>query len=70
MLGLVVSESTARRTLREYGYDVAVILGRDDQYYKVLEGWDGMSEFNRGMVYSVMSERVSKMHKEGRGVWL
>lgn len=31
----------------------------------VLTHWEGLSEFNRGMTYGILSARVSEMLKQG-----
>ena len=65
-LGLTISESHARRTLRDYGGSAEHIIGSSSEF-KVLQGWDEMSEFTRGMVYGILKTRVNHMLEQGWG---
>jgi hypothetical protein len=69
MISLGCSESTARRTLREYGGNLKSLIGSTKEY-EVLQGWDELSEFDQGMVYGVLSARSTDMLRRGIGVRL
>jgi hypothetical protein len=65
-LCLAISESHARRTLRDWGGDLKRIMG-SHVYYKVLQDWDRMDDFARGMFYGVLDTRVQHMLARGIG---
>ena len=65
-LGLACSESTARRTLRDYGGSAEHIIGNSSEF-KVLQKWDEMTEFSRGFLYGVLKTRVEHMLEQGFG---
>ena len=65
-LGLACSEDIARRTLRDYGGSAEHIIGSSSEF-KVLQGWDEMSEFTHGMVYGILKTRVNHMLEQGWG---
>jgi hypothetical protein len=66
-LALACSESTARRTLRDYGRaNIVQVVGAAAEF-EVLQAWDEMSEFDQGMVYGILKTRVGHMLDEGWG---
>jgi hypothetical protein len=65
-LVLAISESHARRTLREWDGNLKGIMGSHASY-KVLQDWDRMDDFARGMLYGVLDTRVQHMLARGIG---
>ena len=65
-LGLRAASTTARRTLRDYGGSAEHIIGNSSEF-KVLQGWDEMTEFSRGFLYGVLKTRVEHMLEQGFG---
>jgi hypothetical protein len=65
-LEFVCSESTARRTLREWGGNLKRVIG-SSKYYETLTEWDDLEEFDKGMVYGVLAARVTRMLEDGYG---
>ena len=60
------SDTTARRTFREYNGNLAGIMG-SHKYAAVLAGWDEMGGFDRGMTYGALGVHVFYMLEQGFG---
>jgi len=65
-LAFACSETTARRTFRDWNGNMDRIMG-NHQYAKALEGWGEMSEFAQGMVYGILQTLVEHMLEQGFG---
>jgi hypothetical protein len=66
MVSLAISESQARRILREWDGNLKAVIG-STEYFKVLQTWDELEEFDKGMVYGALGARVHDMLARGIG---
>ena len=65
-LALGCSDTTARRTLREWNGNFAGIVG-SHKYGEVVLKWDEMDEFEKGITYGALGVHVHHMLKRGIG---